>query len=142
MGFARRKHRDWFNENDTAAVQLRNGLHLVHLDYVNDKTSTSKKDSGYRHLRQMAQFMLRNMKDRCWLERAEELQAAADRHDVKKFNDCLRVVYGPFSKGSTSLYSADGELLIRNQDRMLARWVEHFKDTLNRESVLSDHTIS
>ena len=82
MGFARLKHRDWFNENDTAAVQLRDGLHRVHLDYVNDKTSTSKKDSCYRHLRQMAQFMLRNMKDRCWLERAEELQAAADRHDV------------------------------------------------------------
>ena len=133
LGFAKCKHPNWFNENDTAAIQLLDRLLCAHLDYVNDKTFSSKKDNY--HVRQVTQVMLCNMKDQWWLDRAEDLQAASDRHDMKAFYDGLKVVYGPLSKGSTPLYSADGEPLIRDEGHILACCVELFEHILNRESV-------
>ena len=62
LGSTKRKHRDWFDENDTAALELLYWLHQVHM-IMNDKSSTSKKDT-YRHVKQTAQATLRRMKDR------------------------------------------------------------------------------
>ena len=72
------------------------------------------------------------MMDRWWLDRADDLLAAADRHDVEEFVDGLKVVCGPLAKSSTPLYSADGETLIRDQGNILALWVKHIEDILNR----------
>ena len=80
------------------------------------------------------------MKDQWWLDRATNLQAAADRNDVKAFYDSPNAVYDPTSKGSTPVYSSGGQTLIRDQDRILTRWVEHFKGVLNRESAISAET--
>lgn len=141
LGYVKRKHRDWFDENNEEVKSLLDDLHLHHLQYVNDKASATKKDA-YLHLKRQSQAALRSMKDKWWKDRATDLQNAADRKDSKAFYAGLRTVYGPSSKGSTPLFATDGETLLKNPDAILSRWVEHFEDVLNRVSVISDEAIN
>ena len=62
LGFTKHNHCNRFDENYTAATELSDWLHQVYMNYVNDKTSTSKKDIYY-HVKQTAQATLQRMKD-------------------------------------------------------------------------------
>ena len=141
LGYIKRTHRDWFDENDSDVRSLLDELHSHHLRYIIDKSSIAKKDS-YLQLKRKAQATLRRMKDQWWKDRAADLQNAADRKDSKSFYAGLRTIYGPSSKGSTPLYTADGETLVKNPDAILSRWVEHFEGVLNQISVISDEAIA
>lgn len=141
LGFAKRAHRDWFDENDTSTKELLDNLHTAHLEYVNHKDSAMKKNA-YLQLKRTAQATLRKMKDKWWCDRARDLQEAADRHDSKALFDGLKAVYGPTSRGSTPLLTADGQGLLRDQNSLLARWVEHFDGVLNRISHITDDALA
>ena len=78
-----------------------------------------------------------------WLsKKAEEIQSFADRKDMKKFHDALKVIYGPKSSGATPLLSADGSTLLTDKDAILKRWAEHFNSVLNRPSSVNDNAIN
>nr|VZI23260.1 unnamed protein product [Spirometra erinaceieuropaei] len=52
-----------------------------------------------------------------------------------------RTVYGPPTKGTAPLLSADGSTLLTEKTQILQRWAEHFRGVLNRPSVISDAAI-
>jgi len=72
----------WFDEQDLAARALLDAMYSTHLKWINDKSNAAKK-SAYTRAKQRAQVKLRGMKERWWVAKAEELQSAADRHDMK-----------------------------------------------------------
>ena len=82
LGTTKRKHRDWFDENDAEAATILRKMHESHLQWINDRESTAKTDI-YRHHKQSAQGRLRAMKEQWWSDRATELQEAADRKNAK-----------------------------------------------------------
>nr|VZI01406.1 unnamed protein product [Spirometra erinaceieuropaei] len=51
-------------------------------------------------------------------------------------------VYGPPTKGTAPLLSADGSTLLTEKTQILQRWAEHFRGFLNRPSVISDAAIA
>jgi len=114
-------------------------MHSLHTAGINDKNSTSKK-STYQHAKQLAQARLRSMKDSWWRQKAEGLQAAADRKDSKAFFDGLKATFGPRSSGSSPMYSSDGTLLTDKQ-QILDRWAEHFQSVLNCQSSVSQQAL-
>ena len=63
--------------------------------------------------------------------KAEELQRAADRNDMKGFYNGLKEVWGPAKKGPVHLKSADGVETFSDSKRVLARWSDHFQKLLN-----------
>ena len=73
LGFSAPKHKDWFDEQDVEAQVLLDNMHFTHLALIKDKNSTAKK-SAYTRARQKAQYRLREMKNRWWTGKAEELQ--------------------------------------------------------------------
>ena len=74
------------------------------------------------------------MKD-SWRDRkAEEVQMYADTHNSKKFFSSLKAVYGPSKSRSIPLLSADGSMLIKDQEGLRNRWAEHASTLLNRPS--------
>ena len=78
-----------------------------------------------------------------WLsKKADEIQSFADRKDMKKFFDALKAVYGPQSKGTIPLLSADGTSLLTVEETILKRWSEHFGGVLNRLSSTSDEAFN
>ena len=89
LGFVERKHQDWFDENEGDVLKLTHNLHKIHKDYIVDKSS-SKKKQDYQQARQLLQQRLRKIKNDWWDRKAEELQAAAENHDMRTLHDGLR----------------------------------------------------
>nr|VZI37041.1 unnamed protein product [Spirometra erinaceieuropaei] len=82
------------------------------------------------------------MQDAWTARKAEEIQGYADRNEWKNFFSAIKAVYGPPTKGTAPLLSADGSTLLTEKTQILQRWAEHFQGVLNRPSVISDATIA
>ena len=132
LDFPKRKHRDWFDENDALIKPLLNELHDLHIQAVDDKSNNVKADA-YRSCKQQVQKSLRTMQNTWWKARAAELQDAADKRDFKTFYQCLKAVHGPIYKANSAIKSKDGVLLTEPQ-KILDRWSEHFNGVLNQDS--------
>nr|VZH90164.1 unnamed protein product [Spirometra erinaceieuropaei] len=139
LGRAPRQHQDWFDDNDAAIRNLlaeKNRLHKAYVDHPTDAT----KDAFYRSRRQLQQ-RLREMQDAWTARKAEEIQGYADRNEWKNFFSAIKAIYGPPTKGTAPLLSADGNTLLTEKTQILQRWAEHFQGVLNRPSVISDAAI-
>ena len=107
---------------------------------MDDKSCSSKK-AAYNRIKQEVQSKTREMKNRWWMDKAMELQEAADHKDVKRFFENLKAVYGPKEGGLAPLLAADGCTLLKDRDDILKRWTEHFSNLLNRPSEVSEAAI-
>ena len=135
LGPEQRKHQDWFDDNDEQIAQLLQEKTSAFITWQNNHSSQSKKDR-YKHLKKQAQRKLREMKDTWWDRKAEEVQMYADTHNSKKFFIALKAVYGPSKPGSTPFQSADGSMLIKDQEGLRNRRAEHFSTLLNKLSTV------
>ena len=93
-------------------------------------------------MRRTIQQKLRHMQDSWLSNKADEIQAFADRHDMKNFYAGIKEAYGPTSIGSSPLLSADGSTLLIDKEQILERWAEHFNSVLNRPSSINDEAIN
>ncbi len=82
------------------------------------------------------------MKNAWWDRRSEDLQAAADAHDMKTFHYGLRAVYRLKSTCTTPVRAADQTTLLTDKADILTRSAEHFNRLLNRGSSISDEAIA
>ena len=74
-------------------------------------------------------------------KKPKKIQDYADSHDMRRFYDALKCLYGPQSSKNTPILSADGSKLITAKKGILERWAEHFNGVLNRSSKLNDEAI-
>nr|VZI44911.1 unnamed protein product [Spirometra erinaceieuropaei] len=140
LGRAPRQHQDWFDDNDAAISNLLAEKSRLHKAYVDHPTADNKA-AFYRNRRQLQQ-RLREMQDAWTARKAEEIQGYADRNEWKNFFSAIKAVYGPPTKGTAPLLSADGSTLLTEKTQILQRWAEHFQGVLNRPSVISDAAIA
>nr|VZH93470.1 unnamed protein product [Spirometra erinaceieuropaei] len=140
LGRAPRQHQDWFDDNDVAIRNLLAEKNRLHKAYVDHPTEDNKA-AFYRSRRQLQQ-RLREMQDAWTARKAEEIQGYADRNEWKNFFSAIKAVYGPPTKGTAPLLSADGGTLLTEKTQILQRWAEHFRGVLNRPSVISDAAIA
>ena len=140
IGPKKKKHQDWFDENDSEIQPLLEEKRQLLRAHQSDPKSVAKK-AAFINIRSKVQARLRSMQD-AWLSaKADEIQEHADNHDVRKFYDALKAVYGPQSSGSSPLLSSDGTTLLNDKKRILDRWAEHFNSVLNRPSSINDEAI-
>nr|VZI36232.1 unnamed protein product [Spirometra erinaceieuropaei] len=132
--------KDWFDDNDAAIRNLLAEKNRLHKAYVDHPTEDNKA-AFYRSRRQLQQ-RLREMQDAWTARKAEEIQGYADRNEWKNFFSAIKAVYGPPTKGTAPLLSADGSTLLTEKTQILQRWAEHFRGVLNRPSVISDAAIA
>ncbi|BHF80242.1 hypothetical protein SprV_0702336600 [Sparganum proliferum] len=57
------------------------------------------------------------------------------------FFAAIKAIYGPPTKGTTPLLSADGSTLLTEKTQIVQRWAEHFRGVLNRPSTISEAAI-
>ncbi|BHF85225.1 hypothetical protein SprV_1002838800 [Sparganum proliferum] len=139
LGRSPRHHQDWFDDNDAAIRKLLAEKNRLHKAYV-DHPTADKKAAFYRSRRQLHQ-RLREMQDAWTARKAEEIQGYADHNEWKNFFSAIKAVYGPPTKGTAPLLSADGSTLLTEKTQILQRWAEHFRGVLNRPSTISDAAI-
>ena len=82
IGYRKSHHKDWFDDQDGSAIHLLDEMHDTHLSWINDKSNASKT-AAHTSARSAAQRSLRQMKEQWWLNKAVELQQAADKRDMK-----------------------------------------------------------
>ena len=133
LGFPKRKNQDWFDENNSETSNIIDSLHLAHLKYMNNKNSKNIKMSYYA-AKSLAQKHLRQLKENWWKTKASELQLAFNANNTKAFYQGLKAVYGPSKITSSPLLSADGKVLLVEEEKILDRWVEHYSELLNRST--------
>ena len=136
-----KRHKDWFDENDTEIRKLLDEKSKAHLACVGDPGCDVKK-ATFRSIRGKVQCELRKMQDSWLSARADEIQGYADRNDSKNFYSALKAIYGPSASSSPTLLSSDGSTLLTDQDKVLERWADHFNSVLNRPSNINDEAIS
>ncbi|BHF80271.1 hypothetical protein SprV_0702339500 [Sparganum proliferum] len=139
LGRARRQHQDWFDDNDAVISNLLAEKNRLHKAYVDHPTADNKA-AFYRSRRHLQQ-RLREMQDAWTARKAEEIQGCADRNEWKNFFSAIKAVYGPPTKSTAPLLSADGSTLLTEKTQILQRWAEHFRGVLNRPSAISDAAI-
>ncbi|XP_035685672.1 uncharacterized protein LOC118422260 [Branchiostoma floridae] len=132
-GHIKRKHQDWFDNNNEEITSLLKKKQEAFTQWLNDKNSTAKHDH-IKHLRSKVQVELRKMKNKWWESKAAELQQFADEHNTGKFFAGLKAVYGPSSNAMAPVRSADGTLLTEKSD-ITERWRQHFSQLLNRSTL-------
>ena len=81
--------------------------------------------------RRKLQQYTRELKSQWWEEKAEGIQLAADKNDMKSFYGRLRDVYGPQKRGTAQLTALDGETVLKDKDEILERFAQHFDQLLN-----------
>ncbi|BHF76059.1 hypothetical protein SprV_0501915700 [Sparganum proliferum] len=136
---ANRQHQDWFDDIDAVIISLLAEKNHLHKAYV-DHPTTDNKAAFYRSRRHLQQ-RLREMRDAWTARKADEIQGYADRNEWKDLFSAIKAVYGPPTKGTAPLLSADSSTLLTEKTQILQRWAEHFRGVLNRPSKISDAAI-
>lgn len=91
LAFVKRKHKDWFDENDAEIDTIISRLHEAHKQHLVDKACCRKKQQ-YQQAKQRLQQRTRQMENNWWDKIAEDLQLAADMKDFGSFHAGLRAV--------------------------------------------------
>ncbi|KAI8506599.1 hypothetical protein Bbelb_160260 [Branchiostoma belcheri] len=140
LGHPRRRHADWFDQNDTEIERLIAEVRACRQQSLTGR-STRRSTERLRDAHSKLQRATRRMKNEWWNCKAEELQRYADAHMTRAFYDGLKAVYGPRHSGSNPVLSADGSTVYTTSAEILKRWKEHFQQLLNRPSTVDGAAI-
>lgn len=139
LGTSPKKHKDWFQENNTEIASLLKRKNQAHVDCLRNPTSLVLKQR-FKDLRSQTQKRLRMMEDTWWKEISAEIQGHADRNNMHQFYECTKRIYGPKKRSTLPVRASDGVSLIRDRQGILSRWAEHFEGLLNANNP-SDHSV-
>ena len=140
IGQTKRKHQDWFDENNDEINNLLEEKYRIQRVLENNKSPANQ--AAYNNIRSTVQQRLRQMQDSWLKQKAEEIQNYADKNDMKRFYDAIKTVYGPQPASSSPILSADGQKLLTEKAHILDRWAEHFDAVLNRSSHINEEAIN
>ena len=77
LGFCKRKHQDWFDQNDQDILTLIEVKRSAHAAWLSDENSASKH-AHFKQLRGQVQSRTRELKNAWWGDKATEVQNHAD----------------------------------------------------------------
>ena len=130
LGKHEKKHQDWVNPNDQILRDLMAKRDQAHQRVLQIR-STRSAVQAYKDACRILQQYTRARKSEWWEMKAEELQRAADRNDMKGFYSGLKEVWGPQTKQHVHLKSSDGLEIFTDSKSVMARWSEYFQKLLN-----------
>jgi len=135
----KRKHQDWFDETDQHLAELLESQNSARINML--QTNTRSKKSKYTTAKRRLQQYTRKLKSDWWEAKAESLQLAADKNDMKSFYRGLREVYGPARRGTTQLTALDGSTVLQERSEILNRFADHFDQLLNIPGLVDDSAL-
>ena len=89
LGSTLRKHKDWFQENNTEITSLLKIMNQAHIDCLRHPTSPALRQR-FKDLRSQAQNLLCILENTWWKHLSAEIQGHAyrDRSDMHQFYEC------------------------------------------------------
>ena len=133
LGFKSRIHKDWFDDNNPAIDELLKTKQTLRVALLNNH-NTSALEKAYKEHKTTLQRELRRMKNEWWSNISMEVQQAFDKKDSKNLYALLNTAFGPKSSSVAPLKSKDDTTLIKDPEKILGRWQEHFADLFDNPS--------
>ena len=127
LGKHEKKHKDWLDPNDPILRNLMAKGDQAHQRMLQIRSTRTAVEDAYIIL----QKYTRARKSEWWEMKAEELQRAAERNDMKGICSGLKEVWGPQTKQPVHLKSSDGLEIFTDNKSVIARWREYFQELLN-----------
>lgn len=140
LGNTKKKNEDWFDDNVDEIKTLIKTRNDAELNWLSNKTNANKIKMLQERRNQRVK--IREIKNRWWCHKSQELQQHADCYNMKAFYQSLNKIYGPRRKSLNPLRSKDNNKLLSETDELLARWREHFSDLLNTSYPRDDTVIN
>ena len=131
IGYRRRKHQDWFDENSEQIKTMLDSMHKAHNATLNKPTSRRLKQH-WRTSRKEVQTVLRRLKNDWWTGKAREIEEFAVKNDMHNFYNAVKNIHGPRNSTLSPVKSVDGSTLLKDQKQVVDRWAEHFQTLLNQ----------
>ena len=116
LGFCKRKHQDWFDQNDQDILTLIEAKRSAHAAWLSDKNSASKH-ALFKQLHRQVQSRTRELKNAWWADKATEVQNHADNKQSKEFYAGLKSIFGPVQCTTAPIRNRDGMLCCRQNSR-------------------------
>ncbi|XP_076043776.1 uncharacterized protein LOC143026877 [Oratosquilla oratoria] len=129
LGFSKRRHRDWFDEQSGGIHQLIDEKNRAHQAVIVNPNPTTR--GKLADLRSKVQHETRKMQNEWWTNLATEIQGFADTGDQHQFYNALKTAYGPRSNNLCPVRSADGSTLFTEKTDIVRRWAVHYQELLN-----------
>ena len=127
LGFRKKAYKDWFDESSPAICELLRTKLDLHVALLNECSSNkSAAERVYKEHKYLLQRELRRLKKTWWLKISMQAQKAFDVRDLKSLYDILNASYGPKASSVAPLRSRDNITLIKDPNKILDRWQEHF----------------
>ncbi|BHF80231.1 hypothetical protein SprV_0702335500 [Sparganum proliferum] len=130
---------DWFDDIDAATSNLRIKKDCLHKAYVDRPTNDNR--AAFYHRRRLVQQRLCEMRETWTTLKAEKIQGYMGHNEWMNIFAAIKATYGPPTKGTAPLLSADGSTLLTEKTQIVQLWAEHFRGVLNRPSDISDAAI-
>lgn len=111
--------------------------HIYKIFLSNQRPSNA---AALKTMRQTIQTRLRELKDKWYRLKAEEIQAFANAKN-RQFYEAVTMLCGPQPAGTTPLLNADWTKLLTEKSDILNIWAEPFDSVLNRSSSINDQAI-
>ena len=93
LGFTKKKNSDWFNDNDKEIKRVIEDRNRALQNKLSNPSRANQE--GLKSARAETQRKLREMENRWWLQKAQELQQKADENNSAGFFNSLKAVHGP-----------------------------------------------
>jgi len=89
LGFSSKRHQDWFDDQRHDILSLLHKKNDAHDVWLRNPNSASLRQR-WKELRNKVQTDLRQVQNKWWTQKAEEIQRFADTNDTQKFYEALK----------------------------------------------------
>lgn len=137
IGYQKRNHRDWFDENNPVIMDLLRQKQFAFQDFLG--RNTQENQERYRLARNIYQREIRRIQNQWWLDHAKEMEQHAERRDSRSFFQSVKFIYQRRQSGMSPINDEDGKRL-SDKGAILARWKRHFSALLNQPGTV-DHSV-
>ena len=132
IGFSKRKKQDWFAENEATITSIIEAKRKARLDM--ESHATRGNVPKLRKASRTCQRVLREIQNVWWRKKAEGSQSYSDQRDMRRIYAATKEIYGPTRSSVNHLKDVDGTTVLREPDRKLERWKNHFEMLFNNHS--------
>lgn len=141
LGVKKKKKDNWFYQNMDLIQPLLDKKYAAWSNYLksknskSDSTQLSKFKQRFSHTKIQLQKLIRQLKNQWWLQKASEIQLAADKHNTKKIYQLINSlnISKDYQIKSINVKDKNGKIL-STEAESLERWKEHFEGVFNKPS--------
>lgn len=101
-----------------------------------NNTKSRQKKQSYKEAKSEVQTKIRELKNRWFRNKAEEIQHLADSNNPHEFFKATKVLNGPSKQGLAPLQSKDGTEIFKDKNAIISRCQEHFSTLFNCNAVV------